>query len=149
MAEGVQAQKAGSGVTKYKAKSVVKTFADGASIRFDSMAEAAFYEKMVLTKTKFVFHPACYFTIEGSVYRPDYLVETENGYYYLELKGGRIRKSDGKKITSESPMWKRTRKQLRERYPNLNLMLVYGRADKSRGFVTEWTEWLNEPQPKS
>lgn len=124
-------------MTKYKAKPVVKTFPDGSSIRFDSMAEHAFYEKMIALDKTFVFHPSHHFTIEGGVYRPDYFVrDFRVGVpdYYLEVKG------------VETPMWRRTRKQLKERYPNLRLLIVYGRADKRRGFVTEREEWLNEPQ---
>lgn len=135
-------------MTKYKAKPVVKTFPDGSSIRFDSMAEAAFYEKMLLTNKdyQFAFHPSCHFSIEGGTYRPDYHVFdafTRESKYYIEVKGGRIRKKDGKKITSESAMWKKTRRQLAERYPKLRLLIVYGRADRKRGFITEWEEWLN------
>lgn len=121
-------------MTKYKAKPVVKTFPDGSSIRFDSMAEAAFYDKMVALDKTFVFHPASHFTIEGGVYRPDYHVrDFRVGIpdYYLEVKG------------VDTPMWRRTRKQLAERYPKLRLLIVYGRADKKRGFVTEREEWLN------
>lgn len=121
-------------MTKYKAKPVVKTFPDGSSIRFDSMAEAAYWEKMVALGNKFVFHPASYFTIEGGVYRPDYWVQPlrlDSENHYVEVKG------------IETPMWRRTRKQLKERYPKLRLLIVYGRADKKRGFVTEKQEWLN------
>lgn len=125
-------------MTKYKAKPVVKTFPDGSSIRFDSMAEAAFYDKMLIDyndATLFIFHPCQFFTIEGGVYRPDYFVnECWVKEHYIEVKG------------VETPMWRRTRKQLKERYPNLRLLIVYGRADKRRGFVTEREEWLNEPQ---
>lgn len=125
-------------MTKYKAKPVVKTFPDGSSIRFDSMAEAAFHSKMVVEEIDFTFHPCQYFTIEGGVYRPDYYLPAHaiSGYRdcYIEVKG------------VETPMWLRTRKQLKERYPNLRLLIVYGRADKKRGFVTEREEWLNEPQ---
>lgn len=119
-------------MTKYKAKPVVKTFPDGSSIRFDSMAEAAFYDKLILEQRAATFHPCCYFTIEGGVYRPDYYDDIQD--MYIEVKG------------VETPMWRRTRKQLKERYPNLRLLIVYGRADKRRGFVTEREEWLNEPQ---
>lgn len=122
-------------MTKYKAKPVVKTFPDGSSIRFDSMAEAAYYDKMSADEDPFDFHPCQYFTIEGGVYRPDYYFPKAG--CYVEVKG------------VETPMWRRTRKQLKERYPNLRLLIVYGRADKKRGFVTEREEWLNEPQPKS
>jgi hypothetical protein len=125
-------------MTKYKAKPVVKTFADGSSIRFDSLAEAAFYDKMVALDKTFVFHPCHYFAIEGGTYRPDYhvwdITGTSDDEHYIEVKG------------VETPMWRRTRKQLKERYPNLRLLIVYGRADKRRGFVTEREEWLNEPQ---
>lgn len=132
-------------MTKYKAKPVVKTFPDGSSIRFDSMLEMAYWEKLTLSGSNFQFHPVAHFTLEGgTVYRPDYYFPMSG--VFVEVKGGRIRQRDGKKSTSESPMWKRTRKQLKERYPNLPLKIVYGRADKLRGFVTEWVEWLNEPQ---
>lgn len=128
-------------MTKYKAKPVVKTFPDGSSIRFDSMAEAAYWEKIYADgnfNKIFIFHPAHYFSIEGGTYRPDYHVwsigNSVDDEYYIEVKG------------VETPMWRRTRKQLKERYPNLRLLIVYGRADKRRGFVTEREEWLNEPQ---
>jgi hypothetical protein len=120
-------------VTKYKAKPVTKTFEDGSSIRFDSMAEAAYWDKMIATIGRFTFHPCQHFTIEGGTYRPDYHVDGDQDYY-IEVKG------------VDTPMWRRTRKQLAERYPKLRLLIVYGRADKRRGFVTEREEWLNEPQ---
>lgn len=119
-------------MTKYKAKPVVKTFPDGSSIRFDSMAEAAYWDKMNVDGFPFYFHPCQYFTIEGGVYRPDYYFPVSE--LYIEVKG------------VETPMWRRTRKQLKERYPKLRLLIIYGRADKKRGFVTEREEWLNEPQ---
>ena len=131
-------------MTKYKAKPTVMMLEDGASMRFDSKLEMAYWQKLKIVGEEFIFHPACYFTLGGgAVYRPDF--EIVAGLCdYIEVKGGRIRKSDGKKTTSESPMWKRTRKQLAERYPNLKLLIVYGRVDAKRGFVTEWTEWLNK-----
>ena len=131
--------------TKYKATPVVMTLDDGASVRFDSKLEMAYWDATKKAGLNLVFHPAHYFTLEGgSVYRPDYYSPFLE--QYIEVKGGRIRKGDGKKTTSESPMWKRTRKQLAERYPNLRLMIVYGRVDAKRGFITEWTEWLNDKE---
>ena len=74
-----------------------------------------------------------FFEIEGGEYRPDFMTWDGNcNNYYIEVKG------------IESDIWRRTKKQLRERYPNLRLLIVFGRADKKRGFVTTKTEWLNE-----
>lgn len=118
--------------SKYKAKPVVRTFGDGSSIRFDSMAEEAYYRKMETLDGGFYFHPVQHFIIEGGSYRPDYYVIPNIGLsYYVEVKG------------METAIWRRTRKQLKERFPKLRLLIVYGRADRKRGFVTDREEWLN------
>lgn len=113
----------------------------GFGVYWDSLAEKQYFYHCLLAGTTWplrhiIIKPKP-IEIEGGTYRPDFFVTpTVNKRlasvgYYIEVKG------------SETPMWRRTKKQLRERYPNLRLLIVFGRADKKRGFVTTSQSWLN------
>ncbi len=113
----------------------IRQFMVGMGVYWDSNAERQYFHNVLcnlLSKPEIIIKPIP-LEIEGGTYRPDFqVIFSDNSEYYVEVKG------------SESPMWRRTRKQLRERYPSLRLLIVFGRADKKRGFVTTKQEWLNE-----
>jgi len=68
-----------------------------------------------------------FFEIEGGQYNPDF----QAGTMYIEIKG------------IESDIWRRTKEATERAIPESAVLIVFGRADKKRGFVTVKEEWLN------